>query len=91
MNKKTGKYGFINPEGMEIIPCVWKSAGEFSEYLVGVKDENSKCGYVDVSGRHVIPCTWDESWPFQDGLARVMNNGMMGMIDRRGELVVPLA
>lgn len=91
VNKKTGKYGFINPEGLEIIPCVWKSAGEFSEYLVGVKDENNKCGYVDVSGRHVIPCTWDESWPFQDGLARVMNNGMMGMIDRRGELVVPLA
>ena len=90
VNDKTGKFGFINPEGQEIIPCVWKSAGEFSEYLAGVKDANNKCGYVDVSGQLTIPCTWDESWPFQDGLARVMNNGMVGLIDRRGELVVPL-
>lgn len=89
VDRKTGKFGFINPKGNEIIPCVWKSTGEFSEYLAGVKGDNNKCGYVDVAGQLVIPQTWDESWPFQEGLARVMDNGMIGMIDRRGELVIP--
>lgn len=89
VDRKTGKFGFINPKGNEIIPCVWKSTGEFSEYLAGVKGDDNKCGYVDVAGQHVIPRTWDESWPFQEGMARVMKDGMMGMIDRRGALVIP--
>ena len=89
VKQKTGRFGFIDIHGKEVIPCKWLSAGEFSEYLAGVKDDNGRCGYVDVAGRLVIPCKWDESWPFQEGLARVMSNGKLGMIGRRGQLVIP--
>ena len=90
LDRKTGKYGFVDRHGNEVIPCVWRSAGQFSEYLVGVQDENRKSGYVDVTGRLVIPCTWKETWGFHEGLARVQDdNDKIGMIDQRGNLVIP--
>lgn len=89
-NRKTNKFGFIDRHGNEVIPCIWSSAGEFSQYLAGVKDESEECGYVDVTGKLVIPCDWAESWPFQEGLARVQDyRGMIGMINQRGEEVIP--
>ena len=87
--KKTGKFGFIDPHGREAIPCTWRSAGEFSEYMAGVQDDNKRCGYIDVTGRLVIPCVWEEGWPFHKGLARVQDNKKIGMIDTSGQLVIP--
>lgn len=87
--RKTRKFGFVDIHGNEVIPCTWRSAGEFSEYMACVQDTNRKCGYVDVTGRLVIPCTWDEGWPFYEGLARVQSDKKIGMIDQSGKLVVP--
>ena len=88
-SRKTGKFGFIDRHGKEVIPCVWKSAGEFSEYLVCVMDDARRCGYIDVTGRVVIPFKWQDGWPFHEGLARVQDNGKLGVIDTSGRLVVP--
>ena len=87
--RKTRKFGFVDIYGNEVVPCTWRSAGEFSEYMASVQDANRKFGYVDVSGNLVIPCTWEEGWPFHGGLARVQSDGKIGMIDQRGELVIP--
>lgn len=87
--RKTRKFGFVDIHGNEVIPCTWRSAGEFSEYMACVQDTNRKCGYVDVTGRLVIPCTWEEGWPFYEGLARVQSDKKIGMIDQRGKLVIP--
>ncbi len=87
--RKTEKYGFVDRHGNEVIPCIWRSAGEFSEYMAGVMDENHKCGYVDLTGRLAIPCTWEEGWPFHEGLARVQKDRKIGMIDQSGKLVIP--
>ena len=65
--RKTGKFGFIDRRGNEIIPCVWRSVGPFSEYMAAVVDDNKRCGYVDVTGRLAIPCVFEEGWPFRDG------------------------
>ena len=88
-NRKTRKFGFIDRQGNEVIPCTWHSAGPFSEYMAGVIDDNKKCGYVDVTGRLAIPCKWKEGWPFHNGLARVQEGHQIGMIDQRGQLVIP--
>ncbi len=87
--RKTGKFGFVDIYGKEVIPCIWKSAGEFSEYMAGVQDDDKKCGYIDVTGRLAIPCVWDEGWPFKEGFARVQQYGNIGLIDKRGKNVVP--
>ena len=87
--RKTRKFGFVDIHGNEVIPCTWRSAGEFSEYMACVQDTNRKCGYVDVTGRLVIPCTWEEGWPFHEGLARVQSDKKIGMINQSGKLVIP--
>lgn len=88
-NRKTRKFGFVDRHGNEVIPCIWHSAGPFSEYMAGVLDDNKKCGYVDVTGRLAVPCKWKEGWTFHEGLARVQEGLRIGMVDRRGRLVIP--
>lgn len=86
--RKTGRYGFVDRLGKEVIPCTWRSAGDFSEYMAGVQDSSRLVGYVDVTGRLAIPCTWEEGWPFHEGLARVQRDRMIGMIDQSGNIVI---
>ena len=90
LDRETRKFGFVDRNGNEVIPCVWRSAGQFSEYLVAVQDDYHKSGYVDVTGRQVISCIWKEAWGFHEGLARVQDdNNKIGMIDQRGKVVIP--
>lgn len=88
-DKKTGKCGFVDKDGVEVIPCRWRGAGDFSEYMCGVQDDNRKCGYVDIRGQLVIPCIYDEGWPFFNGLARVQKKRRIGMIDKSGKEGIP--
>lgn len=88
-NRKSKKWGFIDRYGKEVVPCVWRSAGLFSEGLACVQDNNRKCGYVNLSGRLVAPCIWDEGWPFHEGLAKVQKGKSLGMIDQWGNIVIP--
>ena len=87
--RKTGKFGFIDRRGNEVIPCVWRSVGPFSEYMAAVVDDNKRCGYVDVTGRLAIPCAFEEGWPFYDGLAIVQKDRKLGMIDLQGKIAIP--
>lgn len=88
-DKKTGKCGFVDKDGVEVIPCRWRGVGDFSEYMGGVQDDSRKCGYVDIRGQLVIPCIYDEGWPFFNGLARVQKKRRIGMIDKSGKEVIP--
>lgn len=88
-NRKTKKFGFVDRQGNEVIPCTWRSVGPFSEYMACVQNDNRRCGYIDVTGRTVIPCIWEEGWPFHVGLARVQEGRRIGMIDQYGKLVIP--
>lgn len=80
-DKKSGKCGFVDKDGVEVIPCRWRGVGDFSEYMGGVQDDSRKCGYVDIRGQLVIPCISDEGWPFFNGLARVQKKRRMSMTD----------
>ena len=46
---QNGKYGFINTQGENVIPCKYELATDFSEGLAVVK-LNGKYGYVDEEG-----------------------------------------
>lgn len=89
-NRKTRKFGFVDRHGKEVIPCIWRSAGQFSEYLAGVQNDTGKSGFIDVTGHMAVLCVWKETWPFHEGLARVQNDfDKIGMIDQRGKVVIP--
>ena len=83
-----GKYGFLDTEGKQIIPCQWDYAEGFTNGLAVVyKDE--KAGFIDRTGTLVIPCAWDWAGLFWDReLAPVRNDKKWGAIDRTGKLVI---
>lgn len=51
---KNGKFGYLDPEGKEAIPCMYDNAFDFSNGLAAVR-KGKKVGYIDVNGEEVIP------------------------------------
>jgi len=66
------RWGFINANGIEVIPCQWEDVHSFQEGMAAAKIEG-KWGFVDLSGTLVIPYQWDSAYDFQDGIAIVRN------------------
>ena len=67
----SGKYGFIDNKGNEIVPCKYNGAGWYSDGLASVI-LNKKYGYIDKLGNEIIPCKYDNGKTFREGLAAVM-------------------
>jgi len=78
-----GKWGFINQNGIEVIPLKFDDASSFSEGLaavnVGMTHDSDgmtnikpgKSGYIDHTGKMIIPLQFDAADPFSEGLAAV--------------------
>lgn len=82
------KWGFIDTEGKEIIPCSYDMVSSFNEELAAVC-KNNKWGYVNTKGKLVIPCIYDYVNDFSEGLASVSKNKKEGFIDKEGKVVIP--
>lgn len=50
----SGKWGFIDKNGKEVIPCIYKEVDSFSEGLAGVMGENNKFYYINKNGTKKI-------------------------------------
>ena len=73
MVKQRGKAGFINNQGIEVIPFQYENdSARFSEGLAAVK-QNGKFGFIDYSGRSVVPFKYVEAKPIKDNLSLVKN------------------
>ena len=83
------KWGFINTEGKEIVPCVYDMVSSFNDGLAAVC-KNDKWGYVNTEGELVIPCIYEYANEFSEGLASVRKNGKDGFINKKGEVAIPL-
>lgn len=68
--KKGGKWGFIDAEGVEQIPCQFEDALSFGEHLAAVK-QDGLWGYVSLLGEVVIEPQFLEAKSFSDGSAPV--------------------
>ncbi|MCL2704368.1 MAG: WG repeat-containing protein [Defluviitaleaceae bacterium] len=94
---KTGKWGYIDQAGNEVIPCVYDFAWDFNEGLAWVK-RGDKVGFINTDGLEIIPFIYDGDFEydlrFEDGFALVFHverfNGKFGLIDREGNEVVPV-
>ena len=94
---KKGKFGYIDKNGNEVVPCKYDDAEYFSEGLAKVK-MNGRWGFIDKNGKEVIPCKYDSAYSFSEGLAYVQMNGKWGFlkknrkwgfIDKNGNEVIP--
>lgn len=80
--------GFIDTKGILITPVEWEDAGDFSEGLACVCDDESDYGYIDKEGNVVIPFKWFTASPFKNGVAEVQDEDFNHyLIDKEGNII----
>lgn len=95
------KYGYINKQGQEVVPCKYDAANPFSEgkASVGVyKEENADAlfpyvySYIDTEGKVLFSCKEGlKAGDFHEGTAWVTADAQQyGFIDTTGTQVIPL-
>lgn len=66
----------------------WTSASPNDS--LGVFCLDNKRGYYNsYTGKIVVPAQYRRAWIFSEGLAAVQKNGMIGFINRKGEVAIP--
>jgi hypothetical protein len=90
---ETGKWGFIDKTGKEIISPKYFVVDSFMDglaaFLIG-DWQTSKFGFIDKTGKEIISPKYDWVLPFSEGLAEVNIKGKWGFINRTGKEVIPL-
>ncbi len=87
-----GKWGYINEKGKIVIKPRFSVAGNFSEGLAKVRDDDSWFYYIDEGGKTI---TGKEHYryadDFSEGLAAVQGENAedkIGFIDKKGKIVI---
>jgi hypothetical protein len=91
--KNTDKYGYINKNGDEVIPCIYDHIYEDyqdkknSRIIVTLK---GKYGILSLNNNVIIPCMYEYITPltFIDGLFKAKLNDKYGIIDMSNNIVV---
>lgn len=79
---------YITPKYKWISPILEDE--DYDDTLTVFCDKNNKRGYLNAyTGEVVIEPQYDAAWVFSDGLAAVKKDGMIGFINKEGELVIP--
>jgi hypothetical protein len=83
------KYGFVDLEGNEVVPCIYDQTYWFSG---GVAKVSTLDGYglVDSKGKELLPCNYYSIGDFADGLAFAMKDGKYDYINRQGKVSIAL-
>jgi hypothetical protein len=56
--QQNGKWGYINTQGEQVLPCVYDYAGGFSEGLARV-EQNGKWSVINTEGKVIVAeCDW---------------------------------
>ncbi len=87
--KKGSLWGYINQEGIEMIPALYEEVNYFSEGLAVVL-KDGQYGYINKRGKVIIPFMWDDADPFINHCAVVSRKGKYGLLGRNGDLLIPL-
>ena len=83
-----GKWGYLDPQGEEITPCVYDAVSEFSKEGVAVVKVGEKRGLVNIKGEMLCEPIYDRITPFVDGYAAVILDGKCGYVHKCGECVI---
>lgn len=85
---KDEKKGAINQQGHWVIPCKYDNISSFSKDSLAVASINEKSGFIDLKGNIVVPFDYEYCGTFSEGLADVHKDGLVGFINKRGELII---
>lgn len=88
------RFGFLDRQGREVIPCQYDNARSFSHGRAAVQI-GAKHGIIDTNGHIILPIDYDDRTPkgekyaYHDGLALVEKDGRLGYVDLDGHLAIP--
>ncbi len=86
--KNGDKWGFINTEGKEVVPCKYEKVGIFKNGFAIVKN-GEKWGVVNTASQEVIPCKYDDVSLGENGLVSVEIGNKCGFVNTEGKEIVP--
>lgn len=92
--RKGDKWGTINEEGVEVIPCVYDFIGTFyketsSKRLLAYACIKNRWGYIDINNEEVIPFNYESINTFQGEYVWAKFNGKWGTIDINNNVRIP--
>ena len=64
------KYGLINKEYEEIVPCQYDWIGFFDTSGLALVQKDMKMGFINKEGKEVVPCQYDTITSFVNGVAK---------------------
>lgn len=93
-SRATGLYGYLDKNGSEAIPCIYRAASEFKGDYAYVQDQDYRYGYIDTKGKVVVPLQYNGAYGYGEGLFTVGYAGQYdnyyGMVDINGSEIVPI-
>ena len=89
LDNSTGKWGYADTLGKNMIAPKWDMAADFSEGLAAV-GLNNRFGYIDETGVEVIPIQFEFTGSFMNSVALVSLNDKWGFIDKTGIEIIPI-
>ena len=85
--KTNGKYGYLDTDGLMVIPPIYDAAESFIDNMAIVKYQG-KVGCINKNGDVVIDFIFEKIEPFSEGLAVINLNGKYGYINKVGKIVI---
>lgn len=96
--EEDGLLGYINYDGIIVVPCKYLNAHDFSKdglavvqsnYYLGCFRNPDSFGYIDKKGKPVIPCQYKSARDFYDGQALVLDweKSLWHIIDTQGKVL----
>jgi hypothetical protein len=84
-------YGYIDKTGVNVIPCIYENAGDFSEGFADVNIKYGKSlglnGYINKEGKIMIEPKFNIALPFKNGLAYVVLGDQDGYINKESSFI----
>jgi len=85
--------GYIDETGLEIIPPVYDSIGDFGEYCtdMAIVTKNGLMGLIDTDGNEMVSVQYEmiaKTDNFKVGWLMVMKNNLYGYIDCSGQEIL---
>ena len=87
--QRDGKFGYIDEDYNEVVPCVFDEVSKFLNGKSIVKKEGN-FGIIDNNNKEIAPCVYDEILQFHHGIAVVRVGKYFGAINETGKIVIPI-
>ncbi len=86
---KSGKFGFVGPDGSIVIPAQFLTVGYFSGGLAWARVESGKIGFIDTKGAWALEPKFDVATNVdpESGIARVKIDKQWTYVNAHGEVL----